>query len=313
MALKTTGKFTRRMKKTYKAILAVALSLASTTALKASSGYDLIAGFTSGSGTDFMIDIGPVSSSAYQGAVGLSNGETWNLASDLSGVSLSPSTVNWGIVGDADYSDPHAATQTLWVTTSGTTPPTISGDSTFGQVDGGISALEQYGFGGPYAPDGYESNPGQTTTIAANSPNSWNEQTISGSLSSQFVEVYNNPNVSGAVSDTLWQVAEGGTPTIIGTFTLSSGGVLTFNFSSGTVAAPVIQNKLTTRVGTTTTVYFSTVANHIYTLYYTNSTGLLAPLSKWPTNTTTIVGNGNVESLTDTTTTGTRFYKVGAH
>jgi hypothetical protein len=220
------------MKKTSKAILMAALGLALVPSVKASSGFDLVAGFTTGTGSDNLLDVGPVSSSAYQGATGLYNGETWDLTTDFGSSftgSLAAGTA-WGVIGDAGYND-GASTQTLWATTPGNVPPPITSDTSFAQADGGISAIESQDFGGGAI--GYESNSGQTTTVAAGSENSWNQQTLSGSLASQFINSYNNPNVSGDTSDTLWQVAEGSAPVDLGNFSLSTAGngdaILTFN------------------------------------------------------------------------------------
>jgi len=315
MAIKTTGQFTKNMKNTYKAVLAAAaaLGLASAMSLKASSGYDLIAGFTTGSGSDVMLDIGPVT--AYPGATGLSNGETWNLGATnaFTSESFNFSGSSWGIIGDADSANDGASPQTLWVTTSGSTPPSLLNNNQFGQADTGISEIEDNVFGNN-SQGNYESSQGQIVTVAFGNANSWNTETLSGTLDNDFINAYANPNASGAATATLWQVPTGGTPTALGKFTLNSSGLLTFSTNLVSSApAPQIQYKLTTRNSNTTTVYFTTVSGHIYTLYYTNSTGLLAPVSKWPTNTTTISGNGSVESLTDTTATPNRFYTVGVH
>ncbi len=225
------------MKKLSKTILLAALGLAFVPAVKASSGYDLVLGFTQNGGNtggmDYMLDIGPVI--GYTGSTPLYNGEQWDLGTALSAENFNLSSVQWGVVGDAISSDGQSP-QTLWVTAGTGTPPTIGNDSRFGSIDTAINGIEQGDFGGG-AP-GYQSFQGQSTTVLASTLNSWSQQTINGTLNSQFVNAYGNPNVTGLTSDTLWQVAEGGSPVDLGSFSLNNSGVLTFTAvpEPGTVA-----------------------------------------------------------------------------
>jgi hypothetical protein len=236
------------MKKLSKAVLMAALGLALVPTVKASSGYDLIAGFTTGSGSDFLIDLGPSVGFGYPGGTPLFDGETWNLSSDISSLS----TIQWGVIGDAIGSDGQSP-QTLWVTTPGVpATPLPNSDSRFAQVDNPISTIEENDFGG--GTPNYVSNQGQMTTVAVGNQNSWDQQTIAGTLSTQFINSYGNPNVTGETSDTLWQVPEGGTPTEVGSFTLDSTGTLTFTavpepgtvglFALGTLSLFVWRNRL---------------------------------------------------------------------
>jgi hypothetical protein len=219
------------MKTIYKAAMLAALGLASVTTLKASSDYDLILGFTqqggNTSGNDFMLDIGPVN--PYPGASGLFNGETWNLSgnSDFAAQGFSLSAVEWGIIGDANNSDGSTPSVT-WVTTAGNAPGTISSEGAFGAIETPINSIEQQQFGGGAA--GYVSNAGQDVTPGSADQNSWNQQTINGTLNTQFINAYGNPNVTGETSETLWQVtSDGSAPTEVGIFTLDPTGGLTFN------------------------------------------------------------------------------------
>ncbi len=195
-----------------------ALGLALVPAVKATSGYDLIAGFTTGSGSDDLLDLGPAINVPQYSETGFYNGEQWDLTTEFP--SLNPNSVSWGVIGDAATSIDGASVNTLFTTTGGSTPPAIGSDTFFGNADSGINALEVEDFGGGSA--GYQSVAGNFTTVSASSENSWNEQTISGSLGTQFVNAYINPNVSGETPDTLWEVPEGSAPIDLGTFTLSS-------------------------------------------------------------------------------------------
>ena len=215
------------MKKMSRAILLATLGLAFVPVAKASSGFDLVLGFTQNGGNtggmDYLLDIGPVI--PYSGATALYNGEQWNVSAALTGLNMNLTSVQWGVVGDAITSDGQSP-QTLWVTTSGGTPPPIGNDSRFGSVDTSINAIEQGDFGGG-AP-GYQSFQGQSAIVSAGYGNSWSQQTASGTLGTQFLNVYGNPNVTGETSDTLWQVAEGGSAIDLGTLSLNSSGIVTF-------------------------------------------------------------------------------------
>lgn len=289
------------MKSAYKIALATVLGLASMAKAKADS-YDLLVGFTVQSGNDLIYDIGPVSQ--------LTDGKTWDLSSLLSGYNLN--NVQWGVVGDANSQDGFNP-QATWVTTGGSTPTLINGSSAFDYIQTPIDALEEN------SPFNGLSMPGQSATVSSSDQNSWNQQTINGTLPTQFFNAYGGaagaPNLTGPASDTLWQVLDDNSaPTRLGSFTLSSGGVLTFNVNAPTPPPPPPQILGITRLGDTSTVFFTTTnGSFTYTLYYTNSAGLGGPLSSWPSVPTTVTGNGLTNSLQDTTTDPNRFYRVGVH
>ncbi len=298
-------------------ILAVILSLAGAVTLRASSGYDLLLGFTmngkNSTGNDFILDIGPTAND-YVGAVPIVSGQTWNLNSTNSFTpqNFNLANVQWGVIGDAG-NDVDAPTNTLWVTTYGTTPPSLPGPSQFNQADTGINDIEQQDFGG--GEPGYLSNEGQTCTPSTTGtvgPYSWSVETSSGTGAGDFIIGYANPNVIGVTTATLWQVPVGFAPIKFGTFTLNSSGMLAFNLAPvGTPPSPKIVKA--TRAGSTSTIYFTTANGFTYTLYFTNSAGLTAPVSAWPASPATIYGNGLTNNIPDTTSTTNRFYLIGAH
>jgi hypothetical protein len=97
----------------------------------------------------------------------------------------------------------------------------------------------------------------------------------------------------------------------VGYFTLNPDGTLTFTRDLRT---PSIVNK--SRAGNTMTVTFTTVTNSpalTYSLRYTNSAGLTAPISTWAVSPTTVAGDGANHQLSDTTTDSDRFYRVSVH
>jgi hypothetical protein len=202
------------MKKLYKAALLAALGLGSmVTAQAATYNNDLIVGFTTKSGNDVVYDLGAASS--------LTSGETWNLSSLLSGFS-SLSSVNWGVIGASQNNGGTGKNfDYVWSTTAGIAPLKINGLTAFANENTAVGSIYS-NFGAAGA--------GQSLSIAATDDNSWNTQTISGSLTGDYVNAYGNPNVVGVTSDSLFQIlANNTTPTLLGNFALGADDVLTFS------------------------------------------------------------------------------------
>jgi hypothetical protein len=298
----------KNMKNKYMTLLTIAFGLAGTMTLKADTGYDLIFGITQEGanprGSDVLYDIGSVVS--YPGASVLYNGETWNFSSLIStqGYNMGATNLQWGVIGDANTAD-DANPEATWVTTSGFTPNTINGGTAFNNLQTSLNALLGNFTSFP--------NPGSNTIVTATSDTSWNEETINGTESAQILQTFGySPNVTGTNGTaTLWQILDNNSsPTNLGTFTLSTAGILTFNVVSTTPPPPQIMS--ITRLDNISTVYFTTTnGSFIYKLYFTNSSGLTAPVSTWPTSSTTVTGNGLTNNLTDTTATTNRFYLIG--
>jgi hypothetical protein len=197
------------MKNLYKAALLAALGLVSVSAVKAAPyNGDLIIGFTAGSGNDVVYDLGAASS--------LTSGETWDLSSILTGYDLS--TISWGVIGALNTGSP----RTAWSTTDGTTPPAnIPNLSAWGKNNTAISSIYQN-----FASAGA----GQSISIDVTDDNSWKSQTISPSLTTQYANVYGNPNVVGTTSDSLYSIlANNSAATLLGNFILDNTGNVTFS------------------------------------------------------------------------------------
>ena len=98
--------------------------------------------------------------------------------------------------------------------------------------------------------------------------------------------------------------------TYLGYFELNTNGVLTYTAgpSSSTPVAPTIVS--VTRVGTTTTVYFTTGPSGSYSLLGTNN--LTAPEVTWPVIGSPVTGNSQTNSISDVTTDSSRFYLIRA-
>ncbi len=212
-------KIMQSMKNQLSVALLLALGLAGESAVQAESYGDLIVGFTTQSGSDHMYDLGS--------ATTLVNGQTWNLATLLTGINLT--TVHWGIIGDATAGDSSflsnfSGKDTLWSTTAGPVPPN-NNESAFGQADTGVNII-LVSFGGSTA----SYSAGSSATDAATDDNSWNTDTLNPLHATDFANSYDNPNVIGLSSASFWQTtADSSTPVKLGSFSLASTGVLTYN------------------------------------------------------------------------------------
>jgi hypothetical protein len=198
-----------KMKKHYKAALLAVLGLASLSAAQAATypKGDLIVGFTIGSagaGTDLIYDLGQTSS--------LTDGQSWDLSSLLTGYNLN--NVQWGVIGNT------TSPRVDWTTTDGTQAATVGTLTLFNglnSIDGGI-----YSFFGT-------AGAGQYAVVDYSEQNSWYSQTVSPTLTTQYKTMYEDPNVTGLTTATLWNAAYQTTPTEMGSFTLNGSGVLSFN------------------------------------------------------------------------------------
>jgi PEP-CTERM motif len=194
------------MKKQVRAVLlAAALTAAASTQAATYTG-DLLIGFTSQSGNDYIYDLGQASS--------LSSGQTFNLSGALAGFNLN--TVHWAVIGDKNV----LGTRTVWTTSVGLTPSPVPNTATWGSIDTATKAIYQnFLIGGS----------GDSLSISASDDNSWNQQTIVGSLTTQYHNAYEDPNSIGIGSESFYSlVANGSAPTQVGNFSLSANGIVTF-------------------------------------------------------------------------------------
>ena len=99
--------------------------------------------------------------------------------------------------------------------------------------------------------------------------------------------------------------------TIVGTFSLTSAGVLTFTAGPPVTALTQSHIQSIARSGSLNTVTFSTTSGANYRLRYT--TNLVSGASIWTILPTSIAGDGSNKTLTDTTSDPRRFYVVEAY
>jgi hypothetical protein len=101
-----------------------------------------------------------------------------------------------------------------------------------------------------------------------------------------------------------WAIQPGTGPDhLIGTFTATTNGVLTF------VAGPRASSVLgVTRAGNINTVQFTTTVGNTYSLAYTNQLG--GSVTNWPVVGGTQTGDGRTDSLTRTNAGNVEFYRI---
>jgi hypothetical protein len=203
------------------ALVAVAIAAAAWSA-QAQTAYngDLVIGFTGGgSANDFEFDLGRASA--------MTSGETWSLGANLSGFTLG--STSWGVVGTLAVS---GRGQSWFTIDTGVIPAGIPSSLAWGNINNAVKGIY-----GNFSTAGA----GQSATPANTDDNSWNQQTINGALSTQYHNVYDNPNIAshnpatplGAGSMDFYQITAAtatlpGVTTDLGVFTLDNTGTLTF-------------------------------------------------------------------------------------
>ena len=90
---------------------------------------------------------------------------------------------------------------------------------------------------------------------------------------------------------------------LVGTFTVTTNGTVTF------VAGPRASKVSgATRTSNVSAVSFSTTVGNTYSLAYTNQLGGAA--ATWPIDSTTVVGNGRINTINHTNAGGAEFYRI---
>jgi hypothetical protein len=250
------------MKKTFKAALLGVLGLFSVTAAQAIVyNGDLLVGFTKGSGTDLVYDLGSEAS--------ITNGQTWNLSSALTaaGLNSSLSTVNWGVVGDINSS----GTKYSWLTFTGGTPAPDSSSSFWSYIHGADANLVINDFSA--------TGMGNYATPAESASYSWgvgvgNSFSVgTGSESGNYTaQSQNYPNQVGLGSIAFWQqIANNSTPVQLGSFTLNNSGVLTYNTLSVSASTNAYLTSLILSPAGLTSTFVSNTFSYLATNAYGNS------------------------------------------
>jgi hypothetical protein len=199
-------------KRNRNALLLLAATAVSAIASVQAATYngDLLIGFTSQSGNDLIYDIGNAST--------LTSVQQWDHSSALSGYNLS--TVQWGVVGSQRIS----TIGNLWATTSGATVAlTLPGNPQWAGPNTSVASMgSQFvtlGLGNSVTPP----------SGGTGSDNSWNVQTITGSLTTDYINNYVSPNNTGLATANFYHVvADNSAATLMGTISLAANGTVTF-------------------------------------------------------------------------------------
>jgi len=282
---------------------------------------ELLLGFTIGASTgDLVIDLGTATQVGVSGASTVdlianhNVGETAaQLLAQLNGLYGSMNSLQWGVVGGHVA---NASSSAIYTTVSHGAAVPLVGSA--GTLDSAVITVGQgvSDFTGPNANQAIV-DPTQ------NYGESWTEEV--GSSSSIWQK-----NASNPISTTLSTFATSGinysladlyvrsntvasTPVYKGYFTLGSDGSLTFTPGGAASTPPPRPRLWVTRSGNTSTISFGTTNGAIYSLYYTNATGLSSHTTNWTVSATTVTGNGLTNSILDTSTDPNRFYRVLAH
>jgi hypothetical protein len=189
------------------------------------SSGDLVIGFTSGSGTDLVYDLGRATS--------FTDGQRWDLSSALTnspGSYTSLGNLNWGALGTLSLGA--SSSQKFVYSTvpdgQGITPVNVPNTTTFNGIRTSVDTIGQFITSGNAGID------------SANDAASWNGETIVGGTGT-FYNNYgsatpNDPNsttpasfTSGAVVEDLWSTPANNTAgTLLGTLGFDASGTVTF-------------------------------------------------------------------------------------
>jgi hypothetical protein len=279
----------KSMRKLLKAALLAVLGMASVTAVQAQSyNGDLLVGFTKASGNDLVYDLGS--------GLTITNGQAWNLSSALmvAGLNTSLSTVQWGVVGAIH----HSGVNYTWLTlVSGSANPVPSSSAYLAinnQVSDLINTLD-------FSAVGY----GNYGTPAYSVSYSWSSIVgNTGNQLSPFANASQYPNTIGLGSVAFWQqIANGSTPTQLGSFTLSSAGVLTYNTLSLSASTNAYLTSLVLNPAGLTSTFVSNTFSYLATNAYGNlptvtvvDADLTATNQLIYNNTTNVLASGSASS-----------------
>jgi hypothetical protein len=149
--------------------------------------------------------------------------------------------------------------------------------------------------------------------------------TLNDTWTDNNLEITTPGNFTGAVRSDLYEVrpldnGHGGTVVdpytgtsglayYVGYFEFNSNGSMTFTRQTATTTPSQVSLHIQ-RTNNVNTISFPSASGVTYSLRFTNSTGLGAPVSTWASQPGTITGDGTTKSFQDTATDPTRLYRV---
>jgi hypothetical protein len=162
--------------------------------------------------------------------------------------------------------------------------------------------------------------PGDTTQSCEKYIGPGNNSKLDGTFKTSVENRAANPFINAIVSDLYVDVPLGdpdpananattGNVSYLGYFTFNTNGTMTFTRAVTLPARPTLT---LTRSGITNIISFPTSSGTTYTISFTNAAGLSAPFTNWPAL-PGIIGDGQVDSVTNTSSDATRLYQASAH
>jgi hypothetical protein len=209
------------MKKLFIRALLTSLGLAALSTQAQYSSPDLILGFTGGTGSDVLFDLGTASH------IGVGSGLTTDLGSSLS-LSLlnangysSLAGKSLGVIGFSGTVGNKGIYSTI---APGFTPSTVGNQSAFNGISLSVNNTGQFIDG--------TGTPANSAVVANSDPNSWNNN-VANPGANTFFNNYGNPDITltggSDVADLYFAKDDNSSPQLLGFFTMNdSSGDLTF-------------------------------------------------------------------------------------
>ena len=297
------------------AMVAAAAALVSQAAEAAFTPNDLYLGFNeSGAQSDYIIDLGQATS-----AVGVGGSSVKDLSSLFSSNTFNnvftsgADGVNVAVVG-ANNQFPSYDIYATQVRVGGAGAPAVAESdlTTAASYESILSAAAATLTGNPWPTAGTGTADSTESFTAKVGPTQ-----VSGNFFSRSgVNPFGTIDGSSVIYLDLWHATVASAYAYLGYFTLDLSGSaprLAFTPAAAVVSIPPPQPRLSiTRTGNVSSISFLSSSSVTYKLFYTNSAGLITPVSSWPSLPGTIAGDGTTKTFQDTTTDPLRVYRVQA-
>lgn len=303
------------MKLTKLTTLAATATLLTQGALADFKTNDLYLGFNaSAAQSDYVIDLGQATTAVGVGGTAVKDLSGLMSMNTFSNVFTSgPSGVNVAVVG-GNNTFQHYDIYATQVRTGGLGDPAVPGSNLSGanHSSGTLAAAAGTLTGNPW-PTAGNSTVDSTKSYTARVGPALTSTDFYGKSGVNPFGTFDSPTI---IYLDLWYATVTNAYSYKGYFTVDLSGSsarLTFTPSAGTAPPrPPAPTLSIARAGSVSSVSFVSSNTVTYKLYFTNSSGLTAPISSWLLRPGTITGNGSTVSFQDTTTDADRFYRVQA-
>ena len=286
---------------------------------------------------DLEVDIGQASTyynaspgSSFQITTYDPNNQLIALLSDADGLG----NLGWSIAGcvsptQDNGSDPSKPTDTLWVTAPCVDPntpaPAWVEKSIYQQGPVALKITSILNNAATWGESTHTDSVTNTATVAAIPTSSQqadnnllsdigNLGSFWGNIENTTPSTFSTSTFATPARSDLYELKPGsGNGTFLGYFLLGTDGTLTFNAPSAVVSFPAPTLTITNDGAGNVDISYQSTAGGTYTLYYTSINNITAPISTWSTASSTITGDGTVQTFVqpiNASGTGT-VYSVG--